>query len=67
MLQTTRIPWEQEAEYRLPVQVWKETMEAHFRDTAWVRLRKDAFDKLAAYKSREALASWEDVVDRLLP
>jgi hypothetical protein len=65
-LQTTRLSWESEAEYRLPVAVWKETMEAHFRGTAWLRLRKDSFDRLAAYKSRRALATWEDAVDALL-
>jgi hypothetical protein len=65
-LQAARLSWESEAEYRLPVRVWRETMERHFRDTAWVRLRKDRFDRLVTYKSRRALASWEDVVDELL-
>jgi hypothetical protein len=65
-LQTTRIPWEQEAELRLPVRTWKATMEAHFHDSAWLRIDKRAFDRLVAFKSRAALASWEDVVDRLL-
>lgn len=65
-LQVTRLSWEQEAEYRLPVSVWKETLDRHFRGTAWLRLGKDAFDRLSAYKSRNALASWDDAVDRLL-
>jgi hypothetical protein len=65
-LQAARISWESEAEYRLPVHVWKATMERHFRDTAWLRVRKDRFDRLATYKSRRALATWEDVVDELL-
>jgi uncharacterized protein DUF6084 len=65
-LQVTRISWEQEAEYRLPVRVWKETMERHFRGTAWLRLGKDAFDRLSAYKSRHALATWDEAVDGLL-
>jgi hypothetical protein len=65
-LQAARISWESEAEYRLPVRVWKETMERHFRDTAWLRVGKDRFDRLVAYKSRRALASWEDVFDELL-
>src|SRR4051812_2590994 len=59
-LQATRISWESDAEFRLPVRAWKDTMEHHFRGTAWLRLRKDAFDRLAAYKSRHALATWED-------
>jgi hypothetical protein len=65
-LQTVRLSWESEAEYRLPVRVWKETMERYFRGTAWVRLRKESFDRLSAYKSRNALASWDDALDSLL-
>jgi Family of unknown function (DUF6084) len=66
LLQAARISWERDAEYRLPVRVWRETMEHHFRDTAWLRVRKDAFDRLRAYKSRNALASWEDTIGALL-
>jgi hypothetical protein len=64
-LQTTRLSWESEAEYRLPVSVWKETMERYFRGTAWVRLSKESFDRLSAYKSRNALASWDDALEAL--
>jgi hypothetical protein len=65
-LQTTRLSWESEAGYALPVAVWKETMERYFRDTAWLRVRKDTFDRLSAFKSRKALATWEDALDYLL-
>lgn len=65
-LQTTRISWESEAAYELPVRVYRETMERHFPGTAWLRLRKESFDRLAAYRSRHALASWEDALDALL-
>lgn len=66
MLQATRISWEADAEYRFPVALWQQTMERYFRGTAWLRLRKDAFDRLAAYKSREALATWEEAIESLL-
>ena len=56
-MQIARISWEREAEYRLPVSVWKETMEAHFRGTAWLRLGKERFDRLCAFKSRGAFAT----------
>lgn len=65
-LQATRISWEADAEYRFPVGLWQETMERYFRGTAWLRLRKDAFDRLAAFKSREALATWEEAIESLL-
>src|SRR3954447_23401038 len=66
-LQTARLSWEHEAEYRLPVALWKETLDRHFPGTAWLRLPKDAFDRLCAYKARNALATWDQVVDALLP
>ena len=65
-LQATRISWESDAEYRFPVVLWQETMERYFRGTAWLRLRKDTFDRLAAFKSREALATWEEAIESLL-
>jgi hypothetical protein len=65
-LQTARISWEAEAEYRLPVAVWRDVMEHAFPGTAWLRLRKDSFDRLCAFKSRNALATWEDAFDALL-
>jgi Family of unknown function (DUF6084) len=65
-LQTARLPLAQEAEYRLPVAVWKDTMEQYFRGTAWLRLHKDTHDRLAAYKARHALPTWESAVDALL-
>jgi hypothetical protein len=65
-LQTMRISWEQEAAYRLPVAVWRQTIDGHFPGTAWLRLRRDSFERLRAYRSRHALATWEDALDALL-
>jgi hypothetical protein len=66
-LQTARISWEAEAEYRLPVAVWRETMERHFPGTAWLRIDKATFDRLSTYRSTRALPTWTAVVDELLP
>jgi hypothetical protein len=65
-LQTARISWEKEAEFRLPVRLWKETMEHYFPNSAWIRLRKDAFDRLYSYKARRGLPTWEAAVEALL-
>jgi hypothetical protein len=67
LLQIARISWEQEAGFRLPVALWRETLDRHFPGTAWVRLDKERFDRLAAFKARHALATWDDAVDALLP
>ncbi len=65
-LQVARISWEKEAEFRLPVRVWKEMMERYFPNSAWIRLRKDAFDRLYDYKVRRRLPTWEAAVEALL-
>jgi hypothetical protein len=65
-LQVARISWEKEAEFRLPVRLWKEMMEHYFPNSAWIRLRKDAFDRLYDYKARRGLPTWEAAVEALL-
>jgi hypothetical protein len=66
-LQTARLSWELEAEYRLPVAVWRETMDHHFPGTAWLRLDRESHDRLVAYKSRRALPTWAAALDELMP
>jgi hypothetical protein len=66
MLQTTRISWDREAEYRLPIGVWREAMDRHFPGAAWLRLDRATFDRLRAYKAEHGLRTLEDAVDRLL-
>jgi hypothetical protein len=65
-LQTARISWEKEAEFRLPVQLWKEMMERYFPNSAWIRLHRDTFDQLYDYKIRMGLPTWEATVEALL-
>jgi hypothetical protein len=65
-LQTIRISWEAEADYRLPVAVWRSVMDRHFPDTAWLRLGRAQFDRLLAFRSQRSLGSWDAAVDALL-
>lgn len=65
-LRAAQIPWQTEAQYRLPVAVWREVMEHYFPHSAWLRLDRDTFDRLYAYKSGRTLATWEDAVHALL-
>jgi len=65
-LQVASIAWDREAEYRMPVEVWRETMDLYFPGSAWLRVSRDAFDRLSAYKAQRALPSWEATLDSLL-
>jgi hypothetical protein len=65
-LQVAQISWDKEADYRLPVKVWKEMMDLYYPNSAWLCLRRDVFDRLYLFKSRRGLPTWEQVLDELL-
>jgi hypothetical protein len=60
------VPWEHEASFRLPVQVWRQVMDQYFPGGAWIRLRRESFDALHRFKGRRALPTWDDAVEALL-
>ncbi len=65
-LQVSQISWEKEANYRLPVQVWKEMMAHYYPNIAWLCLNQDVFDRLYQYKSHRGLPTWEQALTTLL-
>ena len=65
-LQVAQISWSKEANYRLPVAVWREMIERHYPNSAFIRLPKDIFDQLNEYKMRHGLPTWESAMAHLL-
>jgi hypothetical protein len=65
-LRVGRIPWDREASYRFPIGVWRALMEQHFPKSAWLRLRRDTFDRLHAFRARRVLPGWEEAIEELL-
>lgn len=66
-LQIGRIGWDKDAEFRLPVTVWDQMMDRYFPNSAWLRLQRESFDRLYAYKAAGGFVSWEHALDALLP
>jgi hypothetical protein len=65
-LQVGRIGWDQEVDFRMPVTLWREALDRHFPGAAWLRLDRPSYERLAAYKARHTLLTWEQTVDALL-
>jgi hypothetical protein len=65
-LQVDRIGQDRECRFRLPVSTWRETMDRHFPGAGWLRIERDAFDRLCDYKARNAHLTWERTIDALL-
>jgi hypothetical protein len=61
-----QVPWDLEARYDLPVAVWREMIDSYYPNTGWLRLDRDVLARLADYRSRHGLISWEETVGALL-
>jgi hypothetical protein len=65
-LQVERISWDKECACRMPVRCWKELMEEHYPNCAWLYLKRDIFDRLYKYRRQNGLATWEQTIEALL-
>ncbi|HTW95047.1 MAG TPA: DUF6084 family protein [Tepidisphaeraceae bacterium] len=65
-LQICQIPWEKETTFRLPVEVWKRMMEIYYPNCQWLSLRRDIFDQLQGFKSRNGLPTLEAAIEKLV-
>lgn len=65
-LRVGRVPLDREANFALPVQVWRQTMELYFPDTAWLRVSRSTFDRLTELRVRRGLTSWDATLATLL-
>jgi Family of unknown function (DUF6084) len=61
-----QVPWSKETAFEMPIKVWRETVDAHFPNSAWLRVRRDTLDALELFKSRNALTDWDSTLAALL-
>jgi hypothetical protein len=66
LLQTARIAWDSDVDYRMPVSTWRAAIDRHFPGSAWLRLSRESFDRLCAYKAHHAFVSWDEAINTLL-
>jgi len=66
VFQVVPIPWDKEARFRLPVQVWRAMMDEHYPNSAWLSLHRDVFERLYEFKVRNGIQTWETALERLL-
>jgi len=65
-MSVTQVPWSKECSYRLPISVWREAIDAHFPNTAWIKLSLLTFDDLLSFKTTKGLPTWEATILALL-
>jgi hypothetical protein len=65
-IQVHAIPWSCTARWRMPVATWRQMIDRHYPNSAWVRLHPDTAELLRGYKARAGLLSIDAAVSQLL-
>ena len=60
------VPWSKEAPCRIPVSVWREAIDVHFPNTAWLKMSTQTFDELQRFKNQRAIPTWDATLRALL-
>jgi len=60
------VPWDLEAPFRMPAQIWHLAMDQFFPGDGWLRLRRKTIDRLQEFRGRQAVVTWDEAIERLL-
>ena len=66
LLQAAPIPWNTEARFALPSGIWKQSIDLHYPNTAWLGLRRDTFERLYNFRMQRGLATFDEAIERML-
>jgi hypothetical protein len=65
-LQITQVPWTAEAQFALPVEIWRSTIAEHYPNGAFARLGEDTLEELRRYRLQRGLHSLDSALRELL-
>jgi hypothetical protein len=65
-LQVVLVPWSCTSRWRMPVEVFKRTIAAHYPGGGWIRLQHETLEALARRKAERGLHTFDDTVRELL-
>ncbi len=65
-LQVSRISWNKEGTFRMPMAAWRETIDHHYPNCGWLAVDREVFDRLDAFRRDLPAPTWENAITRLL-
>jgi len=65
-LQMVLVPWTKSIDFRMPVSVWKQTVEHYYPGTSWLALRAQTLEDLQREKLARGLATLDACVEAML-
>jgi uncharacterized protein DUF6084 len=61
-----QVPWSTETSFGLPVAVYRQTIDTHYPNRAWVPVQRETLETLRRFKSDHALPTWDSTIAALL-
>lgn len=65
-LEAVIVPLDRDATFRLPAALWREAMEDHFPNSAWILIPRETFNALHRFKSEKGLHDLDTSIKSLL-
>jgi uncharacterized protein DUF6084 len=65
-LQMVLVPWSRSVDFRMPVSVWRDTIDHYYPNTGWVALRTQTLEALQREKLDRGLPTLDECVQALL-
>jgi hypothetical protein len=57
-----RVSWSSECVYRMPHEVWRDTMRVYYGDAAFIRIDRETFAYLQRLRAETGATSWDEVI-----
>jgi hypothetical protein len=65
-MQIVQIPWDRSPRFRMPIEVWRRTIDAAYPYRAWVPVHTETLARLQRRKSEHGLPNFDAVIGELL-
>ncbi len=65
-MQIVQIPWDRSPRFRMPIEVWRATIDATYPYRAWVPLHAETLARLERRKAERGLPTFDTVLEQLL-
>lgn len=65
-LQVVLVPWSCSVDYRMPVAIWRETVEHYYPNTGWVAMRSETLSALERERVVRGLPTYDACVKQML-
>lgn len=65
-LQIVQLSWEESSNFRMPVEVWRDMIAAHYPHRRWVAAGEETVERLRRYRLAQGLPSYEAALEDLL-